>query len=118
VGWQEWASLILVAVASFGVGGWISGVWERRFSSREAEKQRDHATAEARATRRFEIRLEAYKAASQYLSKHELWLNLTEPIWGPAPDPPDLEPDEDWIRFGGTIAVTASDAVREAMQAR
>ena len=117
MGWEEWIALVLVAVASFGVGGWISGVWERRYSSREAQMQRDHATREARATRRFAIRLEAYKAASRYLSTHELWVTLTEPMWTPAPEPPDLSPDQDWINFGGTVAVTASDAVRDAMRA-
>jgi hypothetical protein len=120
----EWVQLVLAALVGLGVGGW----WQRRHASREAEKQRahassearatrEHASAEARAARRFQIRFEAYKAASHYLSKHERWVSLTEPLMGPAPDPPDLSPDEEWVEFGGVIAVTASDRVRDAMRA-
>jgi hypothetical protein len=38
-------------------------------------------------------------------------------VWGPMPDPPNIEPDDDWIQLGGLISVSASDAVREAMGA-
>jgi hypothetical protein len=114
--WQEWLALAVVAVGSFGVGGWIAALLSNRHASREAEKQRDHVTTEARTSRRFEIRLEAYKAASQFLARQEIFVRWTEPVWGPMPDPPEWTP-EDSVDFGGTISVTASDEVREAMQA-
>jgi len=101
-----WLTLAVGLVGGLGIGSWVSG-W----------RERSHASTEARAARRFQIRFEAYKAASHYLSRHEQWIDLTEPFMGPAPDAPDLEPYEEWIEFGGLIAVTASDAVRDAMRA-
>jgi hypothetical protein len=119
----EWVQVLIAALAGLGVGGW----WARRHASQEAEIQRnhssaearatrEHATAEARATRQFEIRLNAYREASQFLSENEMWVRLTEPLWEPAPDPPKYDPEEG-VKFGGTIAVTASDEVRTAMRA-
>jgi len=42
---------------------------------------------------------------------------VTEPIWGHAPDPPFERSPDDGVEFGGTISVTASDTVRDAMRA-
>ncbi|MBA2641947.1 MAG: hypothetical protein H0U82_03330 [Actinobacteria bacterium] len=81
-------TLALGIVSGLGIGSWISGHWERRFAAQEAEKQREYTSAGARATRRFQIRFDAYKAASHYLSKHEQWVQFTEPLQGPLPDPP------------------------------
>jgi hypothetical protein len=112
----QWVALVLTAVSAFSVGSLITGRSERRFAANEAATVREHDSAEARAARRFQIRFEAYKAASNYLSKHESWVNFTEPVMTPAPEPPDLSPDEEWVEFGGLIAVTASDSVRDAMR--
>jgi hypothetical protein len=113
----HWLQIILAVLAGLGVGSCFQGWADRRHASDEAEKQRMHASAEARATRNFEIRLDAYREASAYLERLRLWVNLTEPFMGPAPDPPDIEPDDAFAEFGGRIAVSASDDVREAMQA-
>jgi hypothetical protein len=76
----EWLVWVVSVIGAVGIGGWINSRWERRFAAKQAEMQREHASAEARAARRFQVRLEAYKEASHDLSKHELWVNLTEPV--------------------------------------
>jgi hypothetical protein len=57
---MEWVQLVLAGLVGLGVGGW----WQRRYASREAKKQREHASAGAKAARRFAIRFEAHKAAA------------------------------------------------------
>ena len=109
--------IILEGVAAFGAGGLIVGFLDRRHASKEAGKARDHATSEAQASRRFEVRLEAYKAASVHLERLRMWVECTLPMIGPKPDPPDLAPDDAWTELSGIVAVSLSDDAMKAMQA-
>jgi hypothetical protein len=108
---------IVTAIAALGVGGIGASFFDRRHATSEAQKARDHASQEARAIRLFEARFEAYKAASIHLERFRQFAEWTEPVMGPMPEPPDLKPDETFTTLSGIVAITLSDAVRDAMQA-
>ena len=113
---MTWVSLALAIVGGLGIGSWISGRWERRHATDEAEKQREHASVEARKDRQYALRLDGYRAASQYLERARLWVQLTEPLMTPAAAPPKpMEPNDEWIELGSTIAIAASDEVQVSM---
>jgi hypothetical protein len=85
---------------------------DRRHSSSEAEKQRAHANAEARAARNHATRFDAYREASRYLERLRLWVEFTEPILGPAPDPPSIERDQRRVIELGLVGEDVAVRVR------
>ena len=106
----------LAILTGLGAGTWLQGRSARRHSSEEAEKQRAYTSAEARATRQFGLRLDAYRAASTYLERIRLSVELTEPMHRASSGSPQIEPNDEWIRLGGHISMSASDEVRESMR--
>lgn len=109
--------IALSIVAGLGIGGWVTSFFDRRATSNEARKARDHATAEARAVRRFNIYFDSYKRISIHLERVRAWVVFTEPLVGPGPEPPQINVDEAMFELTGTVAVTASTAARERLDA-
>lgn len=125
---MAWFGFIVGLIGAVGVGGLLGGRYERRHASDEADKartfttdqaraDREHASGEARAQRLWAFRLETYGAASLYLERQVAVLAWTDPVVGPAPEPPSMEPDDEWLRLGANVAIGSSDTVRSAMQA-
>lgn len=114
---MHWWQDLLALIGAGGVGGLGVSFLDRRQASDEAQKAREHATREARASRLFQVRFDAYKAASIHLERGRQWVEWTEPLMGPMPEPPDIPPDTAWTELSGVVAVTLSDAALEAMQA-
>jgi hypothetical protein len=125
---MEWAAFAVALIGALGIGSWFGGLLERRHASVEAEKSREHASSEARAEREhaskearaqrlWAFRLDVYGAAAIYLETQAAVLAWTDPLTGPMPEPPKIEPDEEWIQQGAKVAIGCSDRVRKAMQA-
>jgi hypothetical protein len=111
--WQD----ILGVGGAFGLGSLAGSFLDRRHAANEAQRTRDHATKEARAARQFQARFDAYKEASTHLERIRQYVEWTEPVIGPKPRPPDIQPDDAFTSLSGVVAVTLSDEVRHAMQA-
>jgi hypothetical protein len=111
---MHWWGELIAFVGAFGIGGWVGSYFDRRHASEESRKAREHATEEARATRQWENRRDAYRELSSHLERVRAMATFTEPFMGSMPDPPTIEADDEWLRLGGMVSVTASDAVREA----
>jgi len=125
---MAWLLLLVGLIGGGGIGGLLVSRSERKHASEEAVRERDfagdqareeraHASGEARAQRLWAFRLETYGAASLYLERQAAVLAWTDPMIGPAPEPPTIEPDDAYLALAASVAIGCSDAVRTAMQA-
>src|SRR5216683_2849698 len=105
---MAWLLLLVGLIGGGGIGGLLVSRSERKHASEEAVRERDfagdqareeraHASGEARAQRLWAFRLETYGAASLYLERQAAVLAWTDPMIGPAPEPPTIEPDDAYL---------------------
>jgi hypothetical protein len=103
---MDWVGWVGVLVGGIGIGSLIDNFLNRR-----------QATQTARTERRFNRRADTYQVVSLYLARQEQIVQLTEPLIGTGEEPPRIKADEEWVRLGASIAVTASDEIRDKLHA-
>ena len=110
--------IALSIVAGLGVGSAVTGILDRRHTSQEMARARDHTSAEARVSTPLpDLLRRLAKAISVHLERVRAWVAFTEPLMTPSPAPPELNVDDALYELTGTFMVTASDSARERLQA-
>jgi hypothetical protein len=97
------------------VFGWLSARGQREHAERLAQDQHEHERALARDVRLNDEAREAYEQLLRMIYIVEAHIDRTNPIIGPAQEPPAMPPESEMRNITARVSVVGSEAIIEAI---